>query len=226
MSRRTDAAWAWACALLAAAVSIAVNVGHASPVAPGFVAFAATLPVMIVGAAELMVRRLLPAWIVGVIGVSAYALSFWHTVLLLLSWGEPAVLAVLGSVAVDGLMVGATVALYRLRRTSGHGAVRPDATPDTEPDAGQPQVAARTPDVRAARQVAALDAPRPRAIRTVVALPDGADPRDEWLRTRPGGLDAPIGAEAVKAAAQALPGVLGTSKATLSKRRAALRGEE
>jgi hypothetical protein len=230
MSRRTDAAWAWACALLAAAVSIAVNVGHASPVAPGFVAFAATLPVMIVGAAELMVRRLLPAWIVGVIGVSAYALSFWHTVLLLLSWGEPAVLAVLGSVAVDGLMVGATVALYRLRRMSGHGAVRadavPDAVPDVRTDTGQPQVSPRTLDVRPAGRVAALDVPRPRAVRTVVALPYGADPRDEWLRNRPGGLDAPIGAEAAKAAAQALPGIPGTSKAALSKRRAALRGEE
>lgn len=153
---RSDAAWAWSCALLAAGVSIAVNVGHARPVSWGFVAFASTLPIMIVGAAELMVRRLLPAWIVGAIGISAYALSFWHTILLLRSWGEPAPLAVAGSVAVDGLMVGATVALYRLRRDS-------DPEPDPEPErvavqvsvtSGHPVDAALT-----ARGMPALTAP-------------------------------------------------------------------
>jgi hypothetical protein len=184
-TRSADAAWAWGCALLAAAVSIAVNIGHARPVSWGFVSFSATLPLMIVGAAELMVRRLLPAWIVAMIGVSAYALSFWHTVLLLLSWGEPAGLAVAGSVAVDGLMVGATVALYRLRRvTLAPAAADPEVRTATEVTFRRGQVttpvtSAVTPDRDPEVRVKALGrsgvsspdpGPRPESSEVVAAL--------------------------------------------------------
>lgn len=137
MSTRTDRSWAWAGALLAAGVSIAVNIAHASPHTPsavevqalvtaglpvtdqvgswGFAAFSATLPVMVLIAAEQVARRLLGKATLPVmlmIGICAYSLSFWHTVLLLRSWGEPGILQVTGAVAVDGLAVASVIALW------------------------------------------------------------------------------------------------------------------
>ena len=153
---RADRAWAWAGALLAAGVSVAVNVAHAGPHVPsafevaelvaagmpvpgqvgswGFAAFAATLPVMVLIAAEQVARRLLGRATLPVmlgIGVCAYSLSFWHTVLLLGSWGEPWPLRVTGAVAVDGLAVASVIALWVAN-------VRPDA--DVRPSS------VRTPD--------------------------------------------------------------------------------
>jgi hypothetical protein len=163
---RADRAWAWAGALLAAGVSVAVNVAHAGPHTPsafevaelvatgmpvpeqvgswGFAAFAATLPVMVLIAAEQVARRLLGRATLPVmlgIGVCAYSLSFWHTVLLLGSWGEPWPLRVTGAVAVDGLAVASVIALWVAN-------VRPDVstrTPDADvrPEASEP---VRTPD--------------------------------------------------------------------------------
>ena len=108
---------AWAGALLAAGVSVAVNVGDAWPQGWGFVAFSATLPLLMLISAEQMARRLLGAVTVPVllgVGGCAYSLSFWHTFLLLTqSWHEPGPLGVTAAVAVDGLAVGSVWALYR-----------------------------------------------------------------------------------------------------------------
>jgi hypothetical protein len=188
---RADRAWAWAGALLAAGVSVAVNVAHAGPHTPstfevaelvaagmpvpeqvgswGFAAFAATLPVMVLIAAEQVARRLLGRATLPVmlgIGVCAYSLSFWHTVLLLGSWGEPWPLRVTGAVAVDGLAVASVIALWVAN-------VRPDAsirTPDADvrPASGVRPEPVRTPDADV----------RPEPVRT----PD-ASVRPEPVRT-------------------------------------------
>ncbi len=117
--RAGDRVWAWIGAVLAAAVSIAVNTAHAAPVSWGFAAFAAVLPLMVLISTEQMARRLLGAatWpVMLVVGLCAYSLSFWHAVLLLGHWGEPWPLRITGAVAVDGLAVGSVVALYRAGR--------------------------------------------------------------------------------------------------------------
>lgn len=201
---RSDRAWAWAGALLAAGVSVAVNIAHAGPHAPsafeaaelaragmavpetvgswGFAAFAATLPVMVLIAAEQTARRLLGRATLPVmlsIGVCAYSLSFWHTVLLLASWGEPWPLRITGAVAVDGLAVASVIALWYAN------------TPDAEPVA---PVAAERPDVRpAAGQEAREPDARTDAARPVPARPDvetsasGPDVRPVVLASNPSG---------------------------------------
>ena len=213
---RADRAWAWAGALLAAGVSIAVNIAHAGPHTPsafeaaelvkaglpvpeqvgswGFAAFAATLPVMVLIAAEQVARRLLGRATLPVmlgIGVCAYSLSFWHTVLLLGSWGEPWPLRVTGAVAVDGLAVASVIALWFANtiRTSGltpAPTVRPDAAEAEVVRSDRPASvragmvdgsAALRPDVRTP------DAP---AVRThPFTLPDALRPdvRPEPVRT-------------------------------------------
>jgi hypothetical protein len=96
---------------------------------------------MVLISAEQMARRLLGAatWpVMLVVGLSAYSLSAWHTVLLLGAWGEPWPLRITGAVAVDGLAVGSVVALYVAGRTdvSTLDAPNPDArTLDRAPDA-------------------------------------------------------------------------------------------
>jgi hypothetical protein len=101
---------------------------------------------MVLISAEQMARRLLGAatWpVMLVVGLSAYSLSAWHTVLLLAAWGEPWPLRITGAVAVDGLAVGSVVALYVTgRQPDVHlDASTPDAPPAVQPDA-EP---ARTP---------------------------------------------------------------------------------
>lgn len=112
-----DRAVAWVGAIMAASVSIAVNIGHAWPGGLGFVAYSAALPLLLLISAEQMARRLLGAWtlptLLGV-GICTYSLSFWHAYLLLRGWGEPAPLAGAGAFGVDGLAVGSVVALYRV----------------------------------------------------------------------------------------------------------------
>lgn len=167
---RADRAWAWAGALLAAGVSVAVNIAHAGPHTPsayeaaelvkaglpvpttvgswGFAAFAATLPVMVLIAAEQVARRLLGRATLPVmlgIGVCAYSLSFWHTVLLLASWGEPWPLRVTGAVAVDGLAVASVIALWFANRPVD----RPDVRPEPVVEPGRTPVADAPAPVRA-----------------------------------------------------------------------------
>jgi hypothetical protein len=204
---RGDRAWAWAGALLAAGVSVAVNIAHASPHVPsayeaaelvkaglpvphqvgswGFAAFAATLPVMVLIAAEQVARRLLGRATLPVmlgIGVCAYSLSFWHTVLLLASWGEPWLLRVTGAVAVDGLAVASVIALWFANRPMPG---RPDVHPAAEPDGRHDATTDARPDAaEATRPDAEPDAPA----RTVGARPDvepGGRPDSLPVRTHP-----------------------------------------
>ena len=170
---RADRAWAWAGALLAAGVSIAVNIAHAGPHAPsafeaaelmraglpvpgqvgswGFAAFSATLPVMVLIAAEQVARRLLGRSTLPVmlgIGICAYSLSFWHTVQLLGSWGEPWPLRMTGAVAVDGLAVASVIALWfaaSVRALDG-----PAPVPGRTPNAPAPVRTSYAPSVRTA----------------------------------------------------------------------------
>lgn len=230
---RSDRAWAWAGALLAAGVSVAVNIAHAGPHAPssfevaelvraglpvpatvgswGFAAFAATLPVMVLIAAEQTARRLLGRATLPVmlsIGICAYSLSFWHTVLLLASWGEPWPLRVTGAVAVDGLAVASVIALWYANepldvrgawRTFGelvdtvvtgeyHGPRRADVRAsdqeDAGPDAPDPGTRPDAAPVAPARPVAGLDARTDATDQPAPGRPD-AQPDADALPGRP-----------------------------------------
>jgi|WetSurMetagenome_2_1015567.scaffolds.fasta_scaffold111822_2 hypothetical protein len=230
MHTRSDHAVAWAMTLAPAGASLYLNLRDVAG-EPDFVRVAAAVgPVALVLAVEGAKRGLLGRWTVALLGLlasGAFALSFSHVWHLLGTadgaTGQPWARAVVAAV-LDGLTVCGLVALALIGRTrtqaatpAGQPDVHPDATPDTRADAGQPQASTRTPDVRPVTcEVAALDAPRPRAVRTVVALPDGADPVTAWLTER--------GSPALDAATLgACREATGASDSTIKRRARALR---
>lgn len=194
---------------------------HAAP-NWGFAAFAAGLPVMVLISAEQVARRLLGAatWpVMLVVGLCAYSLSFWHSVLLLASWGEPWPLRITGAVAVDLLAVGSVVALYVAGRPGG---VQPDAGPARTPSVSvqdgrtrldgwewiDPTDRADASTLDAVRtsgfEVGRVHLPKPpasirtvnghdrTAARTPVAVDDRTDAPDVWTRfDRAAASDAP-----------------------------------
>ncbi|GAA4682068.1 DUF2637 domain-containing protein [Phytohabitans rumicis] len=130
MSRISGRGWAYAGALLGGAVSVAANVAHsyvppAAAVAawspqPGSVVGAMFWPVALFVAVEILARVPWPAgarWVAlrfaGLLPVALVAavVSYRHLSGLLAFYGEDAITAAVGPLAVDGLMVMATGAL-------------------------------------------------------------------------------------------------------------------
>lgn len=133
---RDDRRVAWAGAVLAAGMSVAINVGHAWPNL-GFVAYSATLPLLLLVTAEQMARRLLGQATVPVlllVGACTYSLSAWHTYLMLRGWFEPWPLALAGAVAADVMAVGSVVALYRAGEQVDEQVDADTRTPDEQAD--------------------------------------------------------------------------------------------
>jgi DNA-binding transcriptional ArsR family regulator len=125
--------WAYAGAVLGGSVSVAANIAHTfipptgapSGWAPptGAVALSALWPVMVLVAVEILGRVAWPAgwrwWVLrwgGLTPVTAVAavVSYRHLSGLLASYGEDAVVAVIGPLAIDGLMVISSAALLSL----------------------------------------------------------------------------------------------------------------
>jgi hypothetical protein len=160
--------WAYIGAVLGGVVSLAANVAH-SYVPPagapttwtpevGAVVSAMFWPVAVFVAVEILIRVSWPAgrrWLIarllGVLPVALVAavVSYRHLSGLLTHYGEDTLTAVIGPVAVDGLMVMATAALVA---TSRGTPTRPRPS-----DAGEASEAAAT------RRQANLDTEQPRA---------------------------------------------------------------
>jgi len=126
-------AWAYLGAVLGGSVSVAANIAHCyippkgapSGWTPqtGAVALSALWPVMVLVAVEILGRVAWPAgwrwWVLrwgGLTPVTAVAavVSYRHLSGLLASYGEDAVVAVIGPLAIDGLMVISSAALLSL----------------------------------------------------------------------------------------------------------------
>lgn len=109
--------------LLGLGASLAANVAHAVAVTPDRVAplvGAAFWPLALLVTSELLFRvrfdrraDVLTALAVACVAAGAGWISFGHTRALLLSWGESDAGAVLGALAVDGVLVASGAALYR-----------------------------------------------------------------------------------------------------------------
>jgi hypothetical protein len=111
---------AWTALLVALAASVAANVAYAQP-SPGPRLSAGVAPVLVVLAAGLLERvplsgiavwrRLLAYGGLSVIVAAAFTTSFEHQYRLLLAYGNPVLSAMLLPIAVDGLIVLASVCL-------------------------------------------------------------------------------------------------------------------
>lgn len=150
-------AWAMTAFWLGVAVSVAANVAHtyyvpgASGRPPvGAQAAAAFYPLALLLVVEILARVPWPSslrWSVARYGgASAVALvaavvSYRHMSALLTAYGEDALTATIGPLAVDGLMVVASLALLAVGRQS-HAQAAPAAVPDetlvAEPDDAEP----------------------------------------------------------------------------------------
>lgn len=119
---RGDRAFAYAGVMLGLAASLGANVLHVmdQPDPSGWsVAGAAFWPLALLVSSEVLARkrwasdRARVAGVVGVLTVAGVAawISYGHVHGLLLSWGEPAASAMLGPLAIDGLMVVSSLAL-------------------------------------------------------------------------------------------------------------------
>jgi hypothetical protein len=161
----TGRGWAYLGAALGGVVSIAANVAH-SYVPPahtpagwspegGAVIGAVFWPVAVFVAVEILARTAWPSsrrWVVlryaGLlpVGVVAALVSYRHLSGLLDFYGEDTLTAMIGPLAVDGLMVMATGALIATspQRPAAVTAARAGAQPDTEPDT-QPVTEPDTP---------------------------------------------------------------------------------
>lgn len=148
--------WAYAGAVLGGAVSVAANVAHSFVPPPGEVAWtpqpgavvgAVFWPVALFVAVEILARIAWPAglpWMVlrylGLLPVTAVAavVSYRHLSGLLAFYREDRLTAVIGPLAVDGLMVMASSALVATaaRRAAQQADTEPDSRPDAESDAG------------------------------------------------------------------------------------------
>jgi len=161
----TGRAWAYAGAALGGAVSVAANEAH-SYVPPagarpdwhpqaGAVAIAAFWPVALLLALEILARNPLPRglqWVLvrlGLVPVAAVAavVSYRHMSGLLAWYGEERLTAVLGPLAVDGLMVMAagvllsrTVALDTAGQVSTPGTSTPDPVGALEDQLYMPEI--------------------------------------------------------------------------------------
>ena len=135
--------WAYAGAIGGGAVSIAANIAHsflppggANPgwhPEPGAVVGAVVWPVFLFIAVEIFARTAWPtgwswhlvrwAGLLPVAGVAAFV-SYRHLSGLLAHYGEEPIICIIGPLAIDGLMVMATGALFaggRVARTTAHG---------------------------------------------------------------------------------------------------------
>lgn len=169
--------------LLGLGASLAANVAHAVAVTGLHVApliGAAFWPLALLVTSELLFRArfdrhadVLTALAVACVAAGAGWISFGHTRSLLLSWGESNMGAVLGALAVDGVLVACGCALYR----EAHGRAGAPATSAVEctPAASAPRVQ-RTRALVAAESTSApralvrssAPAPEPSAVRVRV----------------------------------------------------------
>jgi len=159
--RTTGRGWAYTGAVLGGAVSLAANVAHSYVPPPGAgagwtpeagaVVSATFWPVAVFVAVEILIRVTWPTgrpWLIarflGVLPVALVAavVSYRHLAGLLAHYGEDTLTAVIGPIAVDGLMVMATAALIA---TSSAIPARPrpahadHAADDPASDATEPQ---------------------------------------------------------------------------------------
>lgn len=128
---RNGIGWARFGFWLGLAVSIAANVLHAlTPAAPAAAVIgSAVWPVLLLIAVEVLSRidwgehrgqRVAGLAGAGVVAIVAAIASYQHMRGLLLGWGEPAFLAAIEPIAVDGLMVLCGMALLVAGRQTGH----------------------------------------------------------------------------------------------------------
>lgn len=161
-TRSAGRGWAYLGAVLGGAVSLAANVAH-SYVPPtgapagwtpeaGAVVSATFWPLAVFVAVEILIRvswptgrRWLVARFLGVLPVALVAavVSYRHLSGLLTHYGEDPLTAIIGPVAVDGLMVMATAALIATNPTTAHG------TADNQPAPDRPDSGPSTPDRQA-----------------------------------------------------------------------------
>jgi len=150
MSARSKApgrGWATAGFLLGISLSVAANVAHSYVVADGghppvgAQVAGAAFPIILLVVVEVLSRVAWPAtwsWSAaryggaGVVAVVAAVVSYGHMHGLLRSYGEDALTAAIGPLAIDGLMVVSSMALLAIGR--GHG----DPRADREVDHGDP----------------------------------------------------------------------------------------
>lgn len=144
---------AWVSIVVALGVSVAANVAFARPAA-GPRLSASTAPILALLAAALLERAPLAtarvwqkwlAWIgLGTVGLAAFTTSYQHQFDLLIAYGNPRLSAVLLPIAVDGLIVLASVCLAVIAERRRALAANDDST-DTagdklvkvpDPDAG------------------------------------------------------------------------------------------
>jgi len=164
MARLTQAGrgWAYTGIICGGAVSIAANVAHSflppndasthwTP-EPGAVVGAIVWPVFLFIAVEILVRTVWPrgwswgllrfAGLLPVAGVAAFV-SYRHLSGLLAHYGEEPIVQVIGPLAVDGLMIMATAALYAgkfIAHNVSHPAAAPPAAMPTAPVPTPPAV--------------------------------------------------------------------------------------
>jgi hypothetical protein len=181
----TGRGWGYAGALLGGLVSIAANVAH-SYVAPagaasgwrpafGAVVGAVFWPTALFVAIEILARTAWPRamrWVVvrflGLLPVAVVAaiVSYGHLSGLLAHYGESALTAHLGPLAVDGLMVMASSALMatapgRTLDTTGQAeSVEADTTPDTAADRAPDTEADATPVAKTKRSRTSASKPK------------------------------------------------------------------
>ena len=218
--------------LLGLGASLAANVAHAVAHSPDRVAplvGAAFWPLALLITSELLFRLrfdrrgdMLTALAVGCVAAGAGWISFGHTRTLLLSWGESATGAVLGALAVDGVLVASGAALYRAGGASApvrSGALDDECTPSALASVGALDDDC-TPSAPRVHLVSAL-AENASAPRVHASAPDEctagaprAHPRDDDLRER---LRAHLREHPERASARAVASALGVGQARAAR---------
>lgn len=184
---------AWTALLVALAASVAANVAFAQP-APGPRLSAGVAPVLVVLAAGLlervplsgvqMWRRLLAYGGLGVVVVAAFVTSFEHQYQLLIQYGNAKLSAVLLPIAVDGLIVLASVCLTVIAERRRQ--VLPDSADSRFPETSQVVAPAAAPTrkrtARATRTVRRPVAESQQLLRELLA-DDPTTPVDSLARS-------------------------------------------
>src|SRR5215468_10844820 len=146
--------WAYTGTILGGAASVAANVAH-SFVPPaganpdwqpqyGAIAVSMAWPIFLFVAVEILIRV---PWPKGIsyhllrwcgllpVGIVAAFVSYRHLSGLLSHYGEERIVALLGPLAVDGMMIMATGALYAIHRTRGQASATTETHPMSVPAA-------------------------------------------------------------------------------------------
>lgn len=192
--------------LLGLGASLAANVAHAVSVTGLHVApliGAAFWPLALLVTSELLFRArfdrhadVLTALAVACVAAGAGWISFGHTRSLLLSWGESDMGAVLGALAVEGVLVACGCALYR----EAHGRASAPATSAVERATSAP-----VPRVRRTRAlVAAESTSAPRALVRASAPAPESTPSALRVQVHSGAGESTSAASALASDADAL----------------------